>query len=186
MSGWKMAGWMALLGLCLMASEGWTALRAVAQPTEAPAATVGDPRRGEALYIGAASFANAGAPCLACHGIAGHGLGGGASYGADLSSIQQAYGTEDLVSMLEEMPFPSMEPIYAGRPLTPQERGDLAAFLAEVSGQTPPVAGDFVLKGSLGAALLLAVILAFGWGRLRGVRAGLVEAARQEFGGKRR
>jgi hypothetical protein len=49
----------------------------------------------------------------------------------------------------------------------------------------PRVADDFVVQGSLGAALVLAAILAAGWRQLRGVRAGLVEEGRQEFGGKR-
>lgn len=191
MSGWKMAGWLSFLCF-LMMCPGWGTAQETAPPTEEEAAVEeaaapppGDPRRGEALYVGSAPFAKGGAPCLACHGIAGHGLGGGASYGPDLSAVHQGFGTEGLLVMLEEIPFPSMEPIYAGRPLTPQERADLAAFLAEVSGQTPAVAGDFVLKGSLGAAIVLAAILAAGWRRLRGVRAALIEEARQDFGGKR-
>ena len=35
----------------------------------------GDPKQGEALYVGSVSFSAGGAPCLACHGIAGHELG---------------------------------------------------------------------------------------------------------------
>jgi mono/diheme cytochrome c family protein len=175
MVGWKMARWLAALAFCLAAAGWWTPPGAAAQP-----AAAGDPRRGESLYIGAASFANGGAPCLGCHGIAGHGLAGGASYGTDLTPVYASYG-DDLTSMLEEMPFPSMEPIYAGRPLTPEERADLTAFLAEVSGEPPAVAGAFLLEGGIGAALLLAAILAFGWRRLRGVRGNLVEETRQRL-----
>jgi mono/diheme cytochrome c family protein len=38
-------------------------------------AQAGDPQRGEALYVGTLAFAAGGAPCLACHGIAGAGPG---------------------------------------------------------------------------------------------------------------
>ena len=41
--------------------------------------------RGEALYVGSTRLFAGGAPCLGCHGVAGHGLARAASFGPDLS-----------------------------------------------------------------------------------------------------
>ncbi|MFA5515040.1 MAG: hypothetical protein WDA20_02015 [Desulfuromonadales bacterium] len=143
-----------------------------------PETVAGDPMRGEALYVGTASFEKGGAPCLACHGISGAGLGlaAGASYGPDLTAMWENYGEEGVAMILEELPFPSMEPIYAERPLTVQERQDVTAFLASAEGQTPPkVTGRFALQGGGATLALLGVMYVFGAGRLQGVRRPLVE-----------
>jgi len=144
----------------------------------APAAAGGDWQRGRALYTGAIPFAKKGAPCLACHGMAALGSAGGASFGPDLSAINEDYGPEGVASILETLPFPSMEPIYAQRPLTPSERADLTAFFAEVSGgQAVPFNKVLMLQAGAGAALLL-ILAAVVWrGRLRAVRRSLVEKA---------
>jgi mono/diheme cytochrome c family protein len=151
----------------------------------AEAAATGDPRRGEALFVGTAFFANGGAPCLACHGIAGAGLGkaAGASFGPDLTALWENFGEDGVLSVLESLPFPSMTPIYANRPLNHQEQLDLAAFLAEVDGRPAPqirgrLAGDVLLAG----AVFLGLIGLFGWRRLHGVRRPLVKNAHQGKG----
>lgn len=148
----------------------------VATPASVPA--TGDLQRGRALYTGAKPFANGGAPCLACHGVAALGPAGGAGFGPDLTGIHEDYGPEGVASILETLPFPSMEPIYAGRPLTPSEQADLVAFFAEVSG-AEAVSIDKVLMMQAGAGVALLLILAaVVWrGRLRTVRRSLVEKA---------
>ncbi|MCM2264765.1 MAG: c-type cytochrome, partial [Desulfuromonadales bacterium] len=98
-------------------------------PAETPAVT-GDPARGARLYTGEAAFAKGGAPCLGCHGITGFGLAGGANYGPDLTTMFENFGDEGIADILETLPFPSMEPIYATRPLTDEEQADLRAFFA--------------------------------------------------------
>lgn len=149
----------------------------------------GDPERGKALYVGTASFANGGAPCLACHGIGGAGLGmaAGASYGPDLTDFYQNYGAEGVVAILETLPFPSMEPIYAKRPLTEKEQQNLTAFFAAVSKEEPvSLQGAFILQAG-GAFVAFGVLLYFaGRGRLRNVRRSLVEQARKTTGGQTR
>jgi len=149
---------------------------------------VGDPEKGRALYVGAAPFAKGGAPCLACHGIAGAGLGmaAGASFAPDLTSMYADYGAEGVASVLESLPFPSMEPIYAGRPLSATEQADVTAFLAEVAGQPPLQAGG-QLAGhvAIGVAVIAGLLVLFGWGRLKGVRQPLVDSARKGKGGPR-
>jgi len=145
----------------------------------------GDALRGEQLFVGTISFSAGGAPCLGCHGIAGVGLAGGANYGPDLTNLHENYGADGIAGVLESLPFPSMEPIYATRQLTADEQLDLGAYFAAVSGS--PVANDRLLLAEVatGILLLLAVILLFGRGRLHSVRRGLVARASNQKGGMR-
>jgi mono/diheme cytochrome c family protein len=145
----------------------------------------GDPRQGEALFSGTAFFAQGGAPCLACHGIAGAGLGmaAGASFAIDLTSMYADYGAEGVAAILESLPFPSMEPIYASRPLTAAEQADVTAFLAQVAGRPPLQAGPRVAwHVVVGGAIVFGLLVLFGWGRLKGVRQPLVESVRKGKG----
>jgi mono/diheme cytochrome c family protein len=105
------------------------------------AASAADARRGEALYLGSARMENGGAPCLACHGVAGHGLARAASFGPDLTGAHATFGAEALAAALEEVPFPSMQPVYNTHALTPSERADVVAFLAQADGGAPPHLG---------------------------------------------
>lgn len=141
----------------------------------------GDPLRGEALYVGTVSFAQGGAPCLACHAIAGHELGyaAGASYGPDLTAIYADYGEEGVAGVLEDLSFTSMAAIYAERPLSEPERADLVAFFAKASqGDAVHGGSGLLLHVALVTALLVGLIAALGWRRLNGVRAPLVDRAR--------
>jgi len=155
-----------------------------AKPQPAPEA-VGNADRGARLFAGETPLGNGGAPCLGCHGIAGVGLAGGANYGPDLTDLYENYGEEGVASILESLPFPSMEPIYASRPLTATEQLDLGAYFAMVSGA--PVMNDQLLVGEVasGVLILLGVVLLFGWGRLKSVRRAMVEQASNQKGGKR-
>ena len=141
----------------------------------------GDVQRGEALYVGTASFEKGGAPCLGCHGIAGAGLGkaAGASYGPDLTSTYDAFGGEMLFDAFADMPFPSMEALYVDRPLTQEERADLVAFLREVSGKEPlRIEGSLLLEAAAGVGVLFIVLGIFGRNRLRAVRDSLTDSSR--------
>jgi mono/diheme cytochrome c family protein len=155
-----------VVGLVLLSTPGW------AQP--------GDPQRGEALYVGSISFSAGGAPCLACHGIAGHqlGLAAGASYGPDLTAIYEDYGEEGVAAVLEELNFDSMIAIYESRPLTETERDDLVAFFATVStGAVPGTGSSLVVHVALVTVSFMLLIGVLGWRRLQGVRQPLVERA---------
>jgi mono/diheme cytochrome c family protein len=156
---------------------------AVAERVAPPAPTVaeGDKERGRALYSGALPMENGGAPCLACHGIAGFGAAGGANFGVDLTDIYENYGPEGVVSILETLPFPSMEPIYAARPLTASEQADLMAFFAEVTGNEPVQINKVLLLQTGAGVILLLILAAVIWrGRLGTVRRSLVEKATRE------
>lgn len=123
-----------------------------------PRGAAPDPRHGEALYVGIAPLAGGGAPCLACHAVAGHGLARAASFGPDLTGAHAQYGTDGLQAILEDVTFPSMAPIYRNHAVTPAERADLAAFLAEASGAPPPALGA---RFAAGVAVAAAGFLAF-------------------------
>src|SRR5512146_3122471 len=104
------------------------AIVVAALPAAASAATA-DPQVGSALFTGARPFQNGGAPCGACHATGGMGAGSAASLGPDLSRSFEGMAPDAIDGLLQDLPFPTMTPIYTGHALTPAERADLAAFL---------------------------------------------------------
>ncbi len=148
-------------------------------------ALLGDPLRGEELFVGTVSFSAGGAPCLACHGISGHelGLAAGANYGPDLTNLFEDYGEEGIAGVLGDLSFESMVAIYANRPLTESEKSDLLAFFGSVStGTATDIGSNLVLHVILVTAVLMLLIGALGWRRLQGVRQPLVERVRNSKG----
>jgi mono/diheme cytochrome c family protein len=135
-------------------------LAAAARDAQAPP----DARRGESLYVGSTRFAAGGAPCLACHGIAGHGLARAASFGPDLSGAYASLGADALDSMLEDVVFPTMQPVYKTRAVTPRERADVVAFLAEAegAGRAPGLGAGYVAGVVAAIGLFLLFVLAVG------------------------
>ncbi|MCM2321321.1 MAG: hypothetical protein NDI93_18655, partial [Pseudomonas sp.] len=100
----------------------------------------------------------------------------------DLTTMFENFGDEGIADILETLPFPSMEPIYATRPLTDEEQADLRAFFAQATGA--PVANDGLLFGEAlsGVVLFLGAVLLFGRERLRGVRRSLVNRVHNQGG----
>jgi mono/diheme cytochrome c family protein len=116
-----------------------------------------DPRAGERLFVGEVRLQNGGAPCLACHAIAGHGLAWSASFGPDLSDARASYDTGALEALLADVQLPSMEPVYRGHALLPEERAHVAAFLLEprtVPAESSPPARLALEAGAAALALL--------------------------------
>jgi mono/diheme cytochrome c family protein len=159
------------------------ALGAAARPDGASAA--GDPRRGEALYLGAVKLENGGAPCLACHALSGHGLAWAASFGPDLSAVPASYDADALEGVLVDVPFPSMGPIYRAHAIMPGERADLVAFLLETRAVPPheDARGRLALEAGAIALVLLAVLVLLDRRRMPPLRARL--APRPGQGGTR-
>ncbi len=144
--------------LALLAALPLATRAADAVPPRAP-----DARRGEGLYVGSTRLVAGGAPCLACHGIAGHGLARAASFGPDLSAAHAQFGADGLEAMLEDIVFPSMEPVYRGHAVTAEERGDLVAFLGESRGAPAARLGAGYAGGVAAAmGLFLAAVLLVG------------------------
>jgi mono/diheme cytochrome c family protein len=125
------------------------------QAAQAPALPKGDPALGKALFTGERRFQNGGPSCMACHNAADLGAPGG-TLGPDLTQVYHRYREEGLASALETIPFPTMQPVYRAKPLTPEERAHLIAFFKQITTEAPPGADRSpILLAGLGAAVLL-------------------------------
>ena len=147
----------------------------------------GDADRGEELFVGSVGFSAGGAPCLACHGIAGHELGhaAGANYGPDLTALFNDYGEEGVAAVLMDVSaFESMQAIFSDRPLTEDEIADLTAFFATVAdNEATEIGAGLAGHAVMGTIVLMIIFGAFGWRRFIAVRRPLVEQARLGKGG---
>jgi ubiquinol-cytochrome c reductase cytochrome c subunit len=107
-------------------------------PAQAPGAEPlppGEADRGEDYFLGKTRLAEGGAACAACHQAGGAGGIGGGSLGSDLTGLADRMGgAEGVAAALENPAFAVMRASYQDRPLSAQERADLAAFFVEVAG----------------------------------------------------
>lgn len=142
---WSKAG--LVLALLLVTSS--------ARAAEA-APVAGDAATGAALFSGAIPLQNGGAACGACHAVGGRGPLLAASLGPDLARSFEGMAPDAVDGILQDLPFPTMVPVYAGRALTPQERAHLSSFLVSVSGAPAPTGN--AVAGT--AAAITAVFLA--------------------------
>ena len=148
---------------------------------EPPAAAAGDPDRGKRLFEGSDRLEAGGPSCLSCHSVAGVGALGGGRLGPDLTGALEKYGgAQGLRAALEAVPFPTMAPIFSGRPLAEDELDDLVAFLEEAPEAERPAGSAGKLVGlSAGSAAALALVAAVVWRRrLGGVRRPLVDRSK--------
>jgi mono/diheme cytochrome c family protein len=145
-------------------------------------AETGDATRGEQLYTGSLAMTNGGSPCIACHALSGLGSAGAANYGPDLSAFYADFGEEGVYEVLESLPFPSMEPIYATRPLTDPERHDLSAFFAQAASQPATPTKSLAGLILLGVAIVFAIVALMGLRRFKGARQPLVDQVRKQRG----
>jgi mono/diheme cytochrome c family protein len=130
----------------------------------------GDPELGRSLFSGTTRLRNGGAPCLACHAIAGLPLAGG-TLGPDLTTTYSDFGEQGIASALSTLPFPTMRPIYGGRPLLPQEQAHLKAFLAAPAEKEPAEDTANLLSFGIVAAILAIGLIHIIWRkRLAAVR----------------
>ncbi len=138
---------------------------------------LGSAAAGESLFSGATRFANGGPPCLSCHDIAGLAFPHGGILGPDLTVSWAKYGPLALAPVLNTLYFPTMVPIFTTRPLTPAERGDLAAFLQAEAGRTPSAGTTGELLAAAAAGMGALLVLAWrAWPRRIGsVRRDLLE-----------
>lgn len=144
------------------------------------AAPAGNPALGKELFTGTRRFANGGPPCMACHSIAGIGALGGGALGPDLTPAASKFGDAGLASVLASLPFPTMSPIFARRPLAPEEQAHLRAFVmqAAITERSPQAVGRLTAFAVVGAVVLLGLVHVSWRRRLTTVRRRMVEAQR--------
>ncbi len=101
--------------------------------------------------------------------------------GPDLTKVYSKLGPAGLNSALETLYFPAMTPLFAYRPLTAQERRDLAAFFQGAAGQQAATATPAVGGIALAGVFALIGVTGFtGRRRLRSVRKALLDRARTQ------
>ncbi|MBI2941778.1 MAG: c-type cytochrome [Chloroflexi bacterium] len=160
---WRVVGLGLTLALLLL-----TAASAQAAPLPA-----GDPEQGKGYFTGSRPLQNGGPACLACHGIAGIGDLGGGALGPDLSKVATYTDPTAYALAILDSPGLTMRPIFgATHPLTPQEKADLAAFMAQAPVTERPAAVVAQLAGLAAAGTVVVFVLAhLLWrGRLVAVR----------------
>lgn len=158
-----------ILAYLASASSGGTA---PSQPAAQVAVTPGDAARGESLFLGTSSQANAGPACTTCHTVQNVNILVGGSLGPDLTHVLGRYGGEaGLASSLAGLPFPTMQGIFMPAGLSPQDQADLLAFFIQAD-QTPlpqavqPLTWVFFGIGVAGA-LLFFILMLINWPRQR-------------------
>ncbi len=145
----------------------------------APQAATASASQGRDLFAGRVRFANGGPACGACHAISTLRFPNGGLVGPDLSGAYDMLGPDGVDATLQTLFFPTMQPVYNARPLTPDEQAALKAFLQQAGGSSPARRDTLAIAGL--ALCGFAVFMALAWvtwrRRLRGVRAELVRAA---------
>jgi len=135
-------------------------------------AALGDPEKGQLLFMGQTAFANGGTPCMGCHTVTGVGAFDGGNLGPDLThAVQRLGGQPGMASALSGLPFPTMQGIFANRQLTSDEQSDLLAFFVKADSQpqvplNKPINWFMLGLGVLGALALLAFMGIY-WPRQR-------------------
>lgn len=147
-----------------------TATASPAEPAGQVAST-GNALAGRELFTGVRRFSARGIPCIACHSVANLPALRGGGLGPNLTHVIQRYGgPTGLASTLASLPFPTMQGIFATRPLTPAEQADLLAFFAQAD-QTPAQTANnsvYLFAGlGIGGSLILLGLLAIFWPRQR-------------------
>jgi mono/diheme cytochrome c family protein len=137
----------------------------------------GDAAIGKELFTGDVRFRNGGAPCMACHSIAGIGALGGGALGPDLTPAFNKYTDAGLANFLATMPLPTMNAVWSAHPLTPAEQADVRAFLQQASVAGRPIEALGRLAAlAVGGTVVLLLIAQVSWRRrLTGVRRPMVE-----------
>jgi len=148
---------------------------------EIPAMIVGDPSKGEDLFIGAVPFQNGGPSCTSCHNVSGIPFPGGGILGPNITIAYSKFGPSTMNSLLATLPFPTMTPIFDKRPLTLPEQRDLEAFFEKASTRHPASVTPIIILSVIGGSVASMVLIWRIWHRrLLTVRKSLVEQMGRE------
>jgi mono/diheme cytochrome c family protein len=130
------------------------------EPTGPPPAPAedGTVSGGEAIFTGSTGLTNGGGACVGCHTAGSVGNLGGPAFGPDLTDVASRLGGEaGLSGWLANPPSPTMMPIFAERPLTPEEIADITAFLVDAPDQKAPSQSVDWLLVAAGAGFLVLI-----------------------------
>lgn len=131
-------------------------------PKDAGPIGEGNVAEGDRLFLGRVGLENGGPACHACHSAGSHGNLGGPTLGPDLTDLAERFGgIELLAAALANPPSATMEPVFDGKPLTDQERADLATYLGSLTGRTESPVDWLSIIGLAGAALMLGAMYLF-------------------------
>ncbi len=139
---------------------------------------------GQALFAGTVRFQNSGPPCMACHSISGMPFPNGGSLGPDLTGASTLLGSEGIRLALQTLFFPTMNPIFSERPLTPQEQSQLQIFLEQAGKGVPPKSiTPLIASVAVAVFLVLLGLAAIIWrSRLKSLRREVVSRSGSEGG----
>lgn len=87
-----------------------------------------DVNTGLALFTGRDSLSAGGTSCMSCHDISGAGVFGGGTLGPDLTAVNVRYRDPELIAILQNPNFPTMNSVFSGRPLNDEEIVQLFAL----------------------------------------------------------
>lgn len=144
-----------------------------------PAVSPGDPQAGRMLFTGELKLSSGGPACISCHSVDQVGALGGGTLGPDLTNVYTRYGQAGLAPALKGLPFPTMQGVFANKPLTDKEVADLHAYFVQTDQRaTNPVSFNFVGIG-LGGFILLGLLSHLAWRkRFSGARKPLLGGAK--------
>ena len=155
-------------------------------PSAAPPAATPfsrSPDSGRQLFTGLTPFQKGGPACGCCHDAAILSFPGGGTLGPDLPGAFAKFGAAGLKSILGTLSFPTMKPLFDGRPLSLQEQDDLGAFLQNAGVRSLISRTVEVFLSALGGLLILVLAVWLLWqNRLGAVRRSLVERAERSRG----
>ncbi len=155
-------------------------------PSAAPPAATPfsrSPDAGRQLFTGLTPFQKGGPACVSCHDVAILSFPGGGTLGPDLTGAAAKFGAAGLNSVLGTLSFPTMKPVFDGRPLTLQEQNDLGAFLQNAGMQSLISRTMEVGLSALGGLLILVIAVWLLWqNRLGTVWRSLVERGKRSGG----
>jgi len=148
--------------IILICMLGFQITYSVMMPAFAAVPAVG-PESGRRLFAGAEKFRNGGPACIACHNMANIGAFGGGALGPDLTNIYGQYGEDGISSILSDLPFPTMMPIYEKKPLTSDEQANLLAFFKIAENDTAVSMDQKFLIAIIGGSALSMFLINFLW-----------------------
>jgi hypothetical protein len=136
--------WRSMAATAICAAALWLnptpACAASARKLSAPrqsAASASDAAEGEALFLGRKPLENGGPPCKTCHGISNLSVSHGPTPGPNLTTEYSRFSADALDKYLQQPPVRPMSALFKERPIMPDERRQLIAFLHHVNEANP-------------------------------------------------